>query len=159
MTNSRISECRVVIDTLLFVPAMASARNEARIYSLLLRKCCKVVVSEQIIEQYRTVMNQLGYPGDAVYHEISRLQIMNKLRTSSEPEDSVPEELAPRKDRHIVAPCLNGRAHYLISGDRGILARRERISQQTGARVLDLHEAEQEFGGKFDCPADVAGQR
>ncbi len=159
MTASRKSECRAVIDTLLFVPAMAFAPQEAHVYALLLRKCCKVVVSDHITAQYHSVMNAHGYPGDAIFHEITRLQTMNKLRKSSQNPDDVPDDLAPRKDRHIVAPCLDGGADYIISSDRGLLEKRERIRQQTGARVLDLREAEREFAVKDDCPPDVAGQR
>jgi|HubBroStandDraft_3_1064219.scaffolds.fasta_scaffold104940_2 predicted nucleic acid-binding protein len=159
MTASRKGECRAVFDTLLFVPAMAFAPQEAHVYALLLRKCCKVVVSDQITAQYYSVMNSRGYPGDAIFHEITRLQTMNKLRRSTHNPDDVPGDLAPRKDRHIVAPCLDGTANYIISGDRGLLEKRERIRQQTGARVLDLREAELEFAAKDDCPPDVAGQR
>lgn len=159
MTNSRTTECRVVIDTLLFVPALAFAADEARIYALLLRKCCKVVVSEHITFQYQSVMNAWGYSGDAIFTEISRLQIMNKLRYCEEPPGNVGEDLAPRKDRHIVAPCLRGYAHYIISGDRGIKQRGDVIRERTGARVLDLAEAEREFNRRSDCPPDTAGQR
>jgi predicted nucleic acid-binding protein len=159
MTSSAMSECRVVIDTLLFVPAMASAECEARVYTLLLRKCCKVVVSQEITEQYHKVMNDFGYPGDVIFHELTRLQTMNKLRKSARDSDGLPEELAPRKDRHIVAPCLDGSVKYLISSDRGILARRDAILTQTGTRVLDLQEAEREFNKRGDCRADNAGDR
>jgi ribosomal protein S8 len=144
---------------MLFVPAMAHAPDESRVYALLLRKCCKVVVSEQITEQYCKVMNKYGFPAVAIHHEINRLGVMNKLRSCDEPAESVSEELAPRKDKHIVAPCLRGYAHYIISDDRGILARRETIRRQTGGQVLNLREAEREFGGKADCPADGAGER
>lgn len=159
MTNSRVNECRIVVDTLLFVPALAHREEESRVYSLLLRKCCKVVISPHITEQYQTVMNKWGYSGAVIFQELSRLQIMNKLRECNEPPDGVSEDLAPRKDKHIVAPCLNGYAHYIISGERGIQERRERIRQKTGACVLDLHEAEREFNGRPDCPPDAAGER
>jgi len=159
MTSSRKTECRIVIDTLLFVPALAHWQDESRIYTLLLRKCCKVVISDHITEQYQSVMNDFGYPGGAIFQELSRLQMMNKLRKCDESPDGVSEDLAPRKDKHIVAPCLNGYAHYIISSDRGILEKRERIQQRTKARVLDLQEAEREFNKKPDCPPDAAGDR
>jgi predicted nucleic acid-binding protein len=159
MTNSRTTECRIVIDTLLFVPAMAHQEEESRVYALLLRKCCKVVVSTQIAEQYQSVMNEFGYPGALVHLELSRLQTMNKLRNCDESPDNVSDDLAPRKDRHIVAPCLRGYAKWVISSDRGIRARRTNIREQTGAEVLDLQEAESRFGAKADCPPDVAGER
>lgn len=159
MTNSRTDECRVIVDTNIFVPAMAYAPEESRVYALLIRKCCKVVVSEHITEQYQDVMNKFGYPGDVIFQELSRLQMMNKLRQCDESPDGVPEDLAPRKDKHIVAPCLRRYAHYIISEDGGIKAKRERIRQQTGASVLDLHEAEREFNAKPDCPPDAAGER
>lgn len=159
MRNLGPNECRVVIDTLLFVPALAAAPDEARIYNLLLRKCCKLVVSPQIREQYFSVMERFGAPGGMVFIELSKLQVLNKLRECDESPEGVSEKLAPRKDRHIVAPCLNGYANYVISSDRGIVERRETIRQQTGARVLNLMEAEQEFSGKPDCPFDVAGER
>jgi predicted nucleic acid-binding protein len=159
MTNSRETECRIVIDTMLFVPALAHQRDEARVYNLLLSKCCKVVVSEQITEQYESVMNKYGFPGVAIFLELSRLEVMNKLRRSDEPADAISEELAPRKDKHIVAPCINRYAHYIISDDRGILERGETIRRQTGARVLSILEAEREFGEKLDCPPDLAGER
>jgi predicted nucleic acid-binding protein len=154
-----MSECRIVVDTNIFVPALAYAPEESRVYALLIRKCCKVVVSGHITQQYQSVMNKFGYPGDVIFQEFGRLQIMNKLRECDESPDDVSEELAPRKDKHIVAPCLRGYAHYIISEDAGIKAKGERIRQQTGARVLDLQEAEREFDTKPDCPPDVAGER
>ena len=152
-------ECRVVVDTNVFVPAMAHAQEESRVYSLLLRKCCKVVVSGQITEEYQSVMNKFGYPGDAIFQELSRLKMMNKLRECDESPDGVSEDLAPRKDKHIVAPCLRGYAHYIISGDAGIKEKGESIRRQTGARVLDLKEAEREFDANPDCLPDAARDR
>jgi predicted nucleic acid-binding protein len=159
MTNSRTNECRIVVDTNVFVPAMAHAQQESRVYALLIRKCCKVIVSGHITEQYQSVMNKFGYPGGVILLELGRLQIMNKLRECDESPDGVPEDLAPRKDKHIVAPCLRRYAHYIISEDAGINAKGERIRQQTGASVLNLQEAEREFNAKPDCPPDAAGER
>ena len=154
-----MSECRIVVDTNVFVPAMAHFKEESRVYALLLRKCCKVVVSGDIAEEYQSVMFTFGYPGAVILQEFSRLQMMNKLRKCDESPDAVSEDLAPRKDKHIVAPCLRGYAHYIISGDGGIKAKRETIRKQTGARVLDLQEAEKEFDARPDCNPDVTGDR
>lgn len=104
-------------------------------------------------------MNKFGYPADAIWHELNRLYAMNKLREFGDTPGDIADDLAPRKDQHIVAPCLAGFAHYIISGDRGIIARRERIRELTGARVLNSQEAEREFAAKVDCPPDLAGQR
>jgi hypothetical protein len=138
---------------------MAHAQEESRVYALLLRKCCKVVISGHITAEYQSVMNTFGYPGNMIFLEIGRLQIMNKLRECDESPDGVSEDLAPRKDKHIVAPCLRRYAHYIISGDAGIKEKGETIRIRTGAKVLDLHEAEREFAAKPDCPPDAAGNR
>jgi predicted nucleic acid-binding protein len=159
MASLQMSECRIVVDTNVFVPAMAHSEEESRVYALLLRKCCKVVISVHITAEYQSVMNTFGYPGNMIFLEIGRLQVMNKLRECDESPDGVSEDLAPRKDKHIVAPCLRRYAHYIISGDAGIKAKRETIRRQTGARVLDLQEAEREFSAKADCPPDTARDR
>jgi predicted nucleic acid-binding protein len=159
MASLQMSECRIVLDTNVFVLAMAHAQEESRVYSLLLRKCCKVVVSGQITEEYQSVMNKFGYPGNTIFQELSRLKMMNKLRECDESPDSVSEDLAPRKDKHIVAPCLRGYTHYIISTDGGIKAKGESIRRHTGARVLDLQEAEREFNAKPDCRPNAARDR
>jgi len=139
---------------------MAHSDRESRIYALLLRKCCKVVVSTHITDEYQSVMTKFGYSGNPVLMELLRLGAMNKLRECNHPPpDDIPDELAPRKDRHIIAPCVSGYAHYIISTDRGIQERREAIERQTGARVLNLEQAEHEFGGREDCRPDTAGER
>ncbi|MFI5088492.1 MAG: PIN domain-containing protein [Terriglobales bacterium] len=160
MTALKTNECRIVVDAQVFVPAMAHSEEESRIYALLLRKCCKVVVSTHITDEYQSVMTKFGYSGTPVLMELNRLATMNKLRECNHPPpDDIPEELAPRKDRHIIAPCMSGYANYIISTDRGIQERREEIHRRTGARVLDLDQAEREFGSRDNCRPDTAGER
>src|SRR5690242_1736359 len=89
-----------VIDTMIFVPAISCAPNEARLYALAIQKCWKFVFSEPIAEQYQSVMHRYGYPGVAVQMELSKLSAMNKYRFSYLSPDAVSLDIAPRKDRH-----------------------------------------------------------
>lgn len=143
MTRSgRRTETRAVIDTNIFVPAIAGATQEAGCYAALVRKCWKVVSSAHIAEEYQRVIRKYGYSSDAVLMEFCKLEAMNKFRECEVGLDDVGEDLAPRKDRHIVAPCKAGHADVIITHDRGLHQRKGRIFEVTRARVLSLSEAQ-----------------
>src|SRR5579859_1050160 len=76
------SETLAVIDTMLFVRAVASLPEEARFYAMAIRKCWKFVFSVHITDQYQEVINKYGHPGSVIQLELSKLQVMNKYRTS-----------------------------------------------------------------------------
>jgi predicted nucleic acid-binding protein len=101
-----------------------------------------VVVSQPITEEYQRVILEYGYRGDVVIHELNKLYAMNKYRESRADWENVPEDLAPTDDRHIVAPCMGGDANLVVTHDRGIQARKEKIRAATGADVLTLEQAQ-----------------
>ena len=136
------AEIRVVVDTNVFVPALAGREPEASFYSAAIRQCWKFVVSDQILEEYRRVIQKFGFRADVVIHAVSMLYAMEKYRSSKASPEAVPDELAPPKDRHIVAPCLEGKANLIVTHDGGILAKKQKILELSGARVLALHEAQ-----------------
>ncbi len=138
----RNPDIRVVVDTNVFVPALAGLEPEARFYNGAIRTCWKLVFSEQIQEEYERVINEYGYRADVVIHEMSKLYSMNKYRTSGADPNGVADELAPRKDRHIVAPCVEGKANLIVTHDHGLLERKQTIRGVTGAEVLALDEAQ-----------------
>ncbi len=135
------ADIRVVVDTNIFVPAIAGEEREAQFYNAAIRTCWKLVVSDQIIEEYGRVIHQFGYRTDAVFLELSKLDSMNKYRCSGVNPDEVGPDLAPRKDRHIVAPCLGRDANVIVTHDGGILERKRIILETTGAQVFNLDEA------------------
>jgi hypothetical protein len=124
------TEFWAVVDAQIFVPALASAPQEASLYNAALFKCWKVVVSASITEEYQRVLNKLGFPGDIVYFEMSRLQVMNKLRMCECDHESLPDELAPRKDRHIVAPCVGGYANVIFPKIEAYIRERRRLKKE-----------------------------
>lgn len=134
-------DVRAVFDTNIFVPAIAGLEPESRIYSGAIRTCWNLVVSEQIIEEYQRVMHEYGYPSFAIVHEIAKLCTMEKCRHSQANTALVGEDLAPRKDKHIVAPCLQKEANVIVTHDPGILQRKDVIAARTGAEVLSPQEA------------------
>ncbi|MGC2446486.1 MAG: PIN domain-containing protein [Candidatus Sulfotelmatobacter sp.] len=145
-------EVLAIIDTQIFVPALALQDPASAFYSCAFRKCWKFVFSEEIIVEYSSVMHKLGFPATAVYIEQSRLTVWNKMRLSQASGDSLPQGLAPRKDRHIVAPCHAGDANVIVTNDSGILEKAELIHQQTGGIVLSLDGAQRMLATLPDCP-------
>src|SRR5260370_11677475 len=129
-------DIRAVIDTNIFVRALACLEPESTFYTSAIRICWKLVISEHIAEEYRRVINEYGYPAVAVIHEINKLHSINKYRPSKADPNTVSSDLAPRKDRHIVAPCLEGRANLIVTHDGGIHEKKEKIAAATGAEVL-----------------------
>lgn len=135
-------EILAVVDTNVFVPAIAGCELEARFYNGAIRKCWRVVFSEQIKDEYERVIHEYGYISTVIIHELNKLYEMNKYRFSLAEWEDVPEDLAPRKDRHIIAPCRAGHANVVVTHDRGIHQRKTKILEETGARVLSLSEAQ-----------------
>ena len=158
MTGSRKkTEIRAVIDTNIFVPALAYRDTEVRLYNLLLRKCWKVVISEQIVEEYERVLRKFGQRPAVVQLELNKLHVSNKYRsctTTLDEIEQIGDDLSPRKDRHIIAPCLKRCANVLLTCDGGIHERRQRILRQCGARVLSMDDAEAELNVLDDCRPD-----
>ncbi len=140
-----------VIDTMIFVPAIAGAPDEASFYSMAIKKCWKFVFSTEISEQYQSIMRLYGYPGAAVQMELGKLYSMNKYRESKHDPALVPSHIAPRKDRHIVAPCLEGIANVLVTEDGGILEKAPAILAATGAVTLNLAAASAKLKTMRDC--------
>jgi hypothetical protein len=83
--------------------------------------------------------------------ELSKLYTMNKYRESDHDPELVSTHLAPRKDRHIVAPCLEGLANVLVTEDGGILERASKILELTGAKTFSLAAAFKELDLMKDC--------
>lgn len=121
---------------------MAGKEKEARFYASAIGTCWKVVFSDHISEEYQRVMESYGYPAVVVLHEMNKLYSMNKYRRSEANPETIDEDLAPRKDRHIVAPCKEGVANLIVTHDSGILAKKVRIQKATQAQVLSLTEAQ-----------------
>ena len=140
-----------VLDTQIFVPALASQSEEARFYACAIRKCWKFVFSQQITDEYQRVIQEYGFTGAVVIQELNKLYEMNKYRKSDGDLDRVTDDLAPRKDRHIVAPCVFGHATVIVSNDRGILQRKLQIEARTRARVFSMLDAEQLLKTLPDC--------
>jgi predicted nucleic acid-binding protein len=146
-------EIFAVLDTMVFVRAVASLPDEARFYAMAIRKCWKFVFSDHITEQYQAVMNKYGHSGTVIQLELAKLGAMNKYRVSMIPPESISLELAPRKDRHVVAPCVGGIANVLVTEDGGILEKRGIIKIQTGAHVVTMQEAVTALTAMPDCPS------
>jgi len=152
MTNSKKRvEVFAVIDTQIFIPALAGRDPEARFYSAAIQKCWKFVFSEDITNEYARVMRKFGFPADVVGFEISKLYAMNKYRYCEPDVEQITDELAPRKDRHIVAPCRDGHANVIVSEDRGVCQRAQVIRERLAARVLSLDAAQRELDGSKPC--------
>ncbi|HEY1939569.1 MAG TPA: hypothetical protein VGJ33_16685 [Candidatus Angelobacter sp.] len=133
-------EIRAVVDSQIMVPAIAGKEPEHGFYMLAIQRCWKFVFSELIVEEYQRVIQDYGFRGDVIIHELNKLHAMNKYRTSRADHHVVGEELAPRKDKHIVAACQDV-ANVLVSSDRGVLARRDTIERRLGIQVMSLEAA------------------
>lgn len=135
-----------VIDTNIFVPAIAGHEDEARFYNAAINKCWKFAFSETLMDEYRRVINEYGYQSLVIIHEINKLYAMNKYRSCDAKLDLVADDLAPPDDRHLVVVCKVIGATLLITKDGGLHERKERILHETGANVVDLLEAERILG-------------
>lgn len=144
------SEVRAVIDSQIMVPAIAGKEPEHGFYMLAIQKCWKFVFSDTIVEEYQRVIQEYGFRGDVIIHELNKLTAMNKYRKSRADHHTLDEELSPRKDKHIVAACQDV-ANVLISTDRGILARKEIIERRLGIEVLSLEAARNRLANTSNC--------
>ena len=146
----RNPEVRAVIDSQIMVPAIVGKEPHHGFYMLAVQKCWKFVFSESIVDEYQRVIQDYGYRGDVVIHALNWLHAMNKYRTSRADHRTLDEELAPRKDKHIVAACQDV-ANVLVSGDRGILARKDVIERRLGIQVMSLEAARSKLNTATDC--------
>ncbi len=146
----RNREVLAVIDTQVMIPAFAYHDPQHAFYLMAIRKCWKFVFSDQIIEEYQRVIQNFGFRGEVVIHELNKLQAMNKCRISRADHQIVGDDLAPRKDKHIVAVCQDI-ATVLVSNDRGILQRKELIEKRLGVAVHSVEMALQVLGNSPDC--------
>jgi predicted nucleic acid-binding protein len=133
------------------VPAFALRHPEHAFYANAIRKCWKFVFSEPILEEYQRVMKKFGFPGYVVALELQKLCAMKKCRMSRADHNIISEDLAPRKDKHIVAACQDI-ANVLVSSDRGILECKETIEQRLRVEVLSLEMATRKLDRSADCP-------
>ena len=133
-------EVRAVVDSQIMVPAIAGKEPQHGFYMLAIQRCWKFVFSDLIVEEYQRVIQEYGFRGEVIIHELNKLHAMNKYRTSRADHHVVDEELAPRKDKHIVAACQDI-ANVLVSSDRGVLARRDTIERRLGVQVMSLEIA------------------
>src|SRR5260370_36085603 len=99
-------DIRAVIDTNIFVRALACLEPESTFYTSAIRICWKLVISEHIAEEYRRMINEYGHPAVAVIHEIKKLHSINKYRPSKADPNTATANRAPRKDSNIEAPGL-----------------------------------------------------
>ena len=136
----RNPEILAVIDSQIMVPAIVGKEPQHGFYMLAIQKCWKFVFSDVIVEEYQRVIQDYGFRGEVVIHALNMLYAMNKYRASRADHLIVDEELAPRKDKHIVAACQDV-ANVLVSGDRGILARKDAIERRLGVQVMSLEAA------------------
>ncbi len=126
------SETRVVVDTNVFVLAVAGLKPEARFYSAAIRRCWKLVFSGQIIEEYQRVIREYGYRSEVVLLELNKLDGMNKYRHCSPELERIGAELASHDDRHVVAPCQEGQATVIVTKDSGLLGRKAATWRRLG---------------------------
>jgi len=132
------------------VPAIAGKEPQHGFYMLAIQKCWKFVFSEVIVEEYQRVIQEFGFRGEVVIHALNMLHAMNKYRLSRADHHTLDEELAPRKDKHIVAACQDV-ANVLVSTDRGILARKDAIERRLGIQVMSLEAACTSLNTMPDC--------
>ena len=146
MKKSTASNVLAVLDTMIFIRALVGRKPEVQCYNaLIIDGPGKLVCSKQITEQYVSVIQKYGFTAVVAWAELWKLRYMNKLRNCDANSEVIGEDLAPRKDRHIIAPCKEGFANLVVTRDGGILERKSRIESVTGARVLSLEEALEEF--------------
>jgi len=140
--SRRSPDFRAVFDTNIFVPAIAGEEAEASLYNTAIRVCWKFLFSPELLEEYRRVINEYGYRADVVMHELNKLHAMNKCRCCAINPDEIGENLAPRKDRHVIATCKAGHADAVVTHDRGIHERKADITTEIGTQVFSLSEAQ-----------------
>ena len=143
-------EVRAVIDSQIMVPAIAGKEPQHSFYMLAIQRCWKFVFSELIVEEYIRVIQEYGFRGEVVIHELNKLNAMNKYRSSRADHQIVGEELAPRKDKHIVAACQDV-ANVLVSSDCGVLERKNTIESRLGVQVMSLEVAHSRLNTMSDC--------
>jgi predicted nucleic acid-binding protein len=134
-----------VVDANVFVPALAGKHGESVFLSSAIRAGWMIVVNDALIDEYIRLVNKHGFPASVVHAELWKLQDMKKLLRSTAPWEDIDEDLAPRKDRHVVAPAKSREANRIVTHDRGIHALKENIRRVTKAVVLYPAEATKEI--------------
>ncbi len=103
-----------------------------------------IVVNDALIDEYIRVVTKYGFPASVVHSELWKLREMKRLRTSKAAWEDIGEDLAPRKDRHIVGPARSREASRIVTRDRGVHALKDNIRRVTKAIVLSPAEATKE---------------
>jgi putative PIN family toxin of toxin-antitoxin system len=122
---------RVVLDTNVFISAIFFSGTPSRILSAWIDDEFDLVVSTEILEEYREVAGRIGarFPGVEVGPVLDRVALHALLVVPVElPDDACTD----RDDIKFLECALGCRADWVVSGDRALL----RCSGYEGIKVV-----------------------
>lgn len=130
----------VVFDTNVFVRAIAGKKPESTALSTLVEVCHCLAVSDEIMDQYKSVIREYGFTALVVILEGEKLRAMGMLRhLDSEILNSVDLDVnVNHKDRLLVKAAVACRARYLVSSDaRHVLSIEKELLGRYKKQVTD----------------------
>jgi uncharacterized protein len=106
----------VVLDTNVYISALMFAGEPAEVFSLVLHEQVRLIISPSIAEEIRRVLEQkFKWESEKAERVIARIK-SNALLVTPSCRISVIREVDA--DNRILECAVEGRAHYIISGDK-----------------------------------------
>ena len=126
---------RVVFDTNWYISASINQRSRRRLYSLLLRSDLAIFYSDELVAEYRRVINRPKFKKYILAHQYNRFLrlILPRLHhvTIQQPP---PVPSRDPSDNYLLALSAEAEAGYLVTGDPDLL-----VLQTVGAtRIVTM---------------------
>ena len=112
--------CRIVVDTNIMVGAIMKPTGASnRILDMWIQGRLTLLVTERILDEYRTILSQKWLKPDRV-SELSR--DMTEFAVVVDPKERVHEIKEDPSDNRFLECAAEGEADYIISSDQHLLA-------------------------------------
>jgi hypothetical protein len=113
---------RVVIDTNWYISASINQRSRRRLYSLLLRADLTIFYCDELVAEYRRVINRPKFKKYIRAHQYNRFLRLILLRlhlvTLQQPFPNLSRD---PNDNYLLALSAEAEAEYLVTGDPDLL--------------------------------------
>lgn len=133
---------RVVVDTNVLVSAIRHGTTTRRVAELWIEGRIRLAVSREIVQEYLRVLNypKLGLSSEEVRQVMEEMVLPYAEVAEHVPPLSHPPEGVEKDDLKFMACAVSGGAHFLITGDQGLLKVNKFRSVELVSPAIFLHK-------------------